>query len=54
MLTPEEAEIVCISDAHGYLRLDWSLEKSQIINFLFMKIILYNMMLQPWKYSPQF
>ena len=34
--------------------MDRNLEKSQLINFLFMKIIMYNMLLQPWKHNPEF
>lgn len=38
-----------VSEKHFYLQADKSLEKSQIINFLFMKIIIYNVIAQPWK-----
>lgn len=31
--------------------MDKALEKSQIINFFFFKIILYNVLLLPWKYD---
>lgn len=33
--------------------MDKELEKSQIVNFVFMKLIIYNMLLQPWKYNEE-
>ena len=53
VLTTQELETVCISETHQYLRLDKDLEKSQIISILFVKIIIYNLLLQPWKYNPE-
>lgn len=38
-----------VSEKHYYLQADRTLEKSQIINFIFMKMIIYNVLAQPWK-----
>ena len=42
-----------MSDVHHYLRMDRWLEKSQLISIFFIKIIIYNLLLQPWKYNPE-
>jgi hypothetical protein len=47
VLTPDELDLVCISEKHCYLRMDKSVEKSQIISFFFIKILIYNILLQP-------
>jgi hypothetical protein len=40
--------MVTISE-NGYIRMDKNIEKSQIINFVYSKILLYNTILHPEK-----
>ena len=49
LLTQEELENISVSEKHFYLQAEKNLEKSQIINFLFMKILIYNALGQSWK-----
>lgn len=49
LLTHEELQNMSVSEKNFYLQADKSLQKSQIINYLFMKIIIYNILGQSWK-----
>lgn len=46
LMTEQELNMVTISE-NGYIRMDKNMEKSQIINFLYSKILLYNIILHP-------
>ena len=47
LLTVEELENLSISEKNHYLQAEKNLEKSQIINFIFMKILIYNALGRP-------
>jgi len=42
-----------VSSKNSYLQAEKNLEKSQIINFIFMKILLFNILAQPHKIDIQ-
>ena len=48
-MTKEELALTTVSDIHGYLRLTKNMEKSQIISFLFIKVLVYNTIITPEK-----
>ena len=41
-MTPEELDMVAISESHAYLRMEKNMEKSQIINVVCLKMLNYN------------
>lgn len=43
----EEMNLMCISEQHGYVRADRHLEQSAILSLVFVKMLLYNILLQP-------
>lgn len=45
MMSPQELDLVVFSEKYGYLRMDKVFEKSQIISFLLVRTILYNIIL---------
>lgn len=47
ILTQDELELTCISVKNGYVSADRNLETAAIINFIFMKLLLYNILLSP-------
>jgi hypothetical protein len=49
MHTQEELSLMCISEEHGYMRGDKELEKAAILSLLFIKILIFNVLLQPHK-----
>jgi hypothetical protein len=49
MFTAEELSLFCISEKHGYASADKHLEQSALLSLVFMKILLFNILLQPSK-----
>jgi hypothetical protein len=45
--TTEELNLGCVSEVFGYMRSDRHLEQSAILSLFFVKILLYNILLQP-------
>ena len=48
-----EIEKVCLSEVYGSLRIDENLEHFLIGAFVFMKMLLFNMLLQPYKFDEE-
>jgi len=42
LLTPEEFNLICVSEQFGYMSADKYLEMVSIVSFVFVKILLFN------------
>ena len=49
--TAYEMEQICLSEFYGFFRIDPSLEKVLITILIFVKVFIFNMFLQPYKFD---
>lgn len=52
LLTTEELELVCLNPRLKYVSADSNLEAAAYINTVFIKLLIYNVLLSPTKISP--